>query len=84
MNKIHYIDWKYRTEKELTTCSHDATVKFWDVQMHREPQSAIKAGTRAIWRAIKELCEIRKLEVFAAFERISLNQRFSNPQFTIP
>ena len=51
MNKIHDIDWNYRTEKELTTCSHDATVNFWGVQMHREPQSTIKAGTHAIWRA---------------------------------
>ena len=83
MNKIHYIDWKYRTEKELTTCSHDATVKFWDVQMHREPPEYNKDGDTCNMEG-KELCEIRKLEVFAAFERISLNQRFSNPQFTIP
>ena len=51
MNKIHDLDWSYKNEKHLTTSSHDATVKFWDVQSHREPHSTIKAGTHPIWRA---------------------------------
>ena len=51
MSKIHGLDWGYRNEGNLTTCSHDATVKFWDVQTPREPTSTIKTGTHPVWRA---------------------------------
>ena len=51
MNKIHDIDWSYANENSLTTCSHDATVKFWDTKSPRDPHSTIKAGNHPIWRA---------------------------------
>ena len=51
MNKIHDLDWSYKNERQLTSCSHDATIKFWDIQSPREPHSAIKAGSHPIWKS---------------------------------
>ena len=51
MSKIHDLDWSYKNERLLTTCSHDATVKVWDVQSYRESLSTIKARNNPVWRA---------------------------------
>ena len=51
MSRIHDLDWCYSNERQLTTCSHDGSVKFWDISSPREPFNTIKAGTQKLWRA---------------------------------
>lgn len=51
MTRIHDIDWGYQKEHQLTTCSHDSSVKFWDTSSPREPISTIKTRSQPIWRA---------------------------------
>ena len=51
MSRIHDLDWSYSDERQLTTCSHDASIKFWDTATPREPTSSIKAGAQPLWRA---------------------------------
>lgn len=51
MSRIHDLDWSYLYENQLTTCSHDATIKFWDTTSPRDPISVIKAGAQPLWRA---------------------------------
>ena len=51
MTRIHDIDWSYDDEHQLTTCSHDSSVKFWDTSSPREPLSVIKTGSQPVWRA---------------------------------
>ena len=51
MSRIHDLDWSFIQEKQLTTCSHDASIKFWDTASPREPLSVIKAGAQPLWRA---------------------------------
>lgn len=51
MSRIHDLDWSYHSAKQLTTCSHDASIKFWDISHTREPLSSIKAGSQPLWRA---------------------------------
>ena len=59
MSRIHDLDWSYSDERQLTTCSHDASIKFWDTSTPREPTSSIKAGAQPLWRArnyVSRLC----------------------------
>jgi WD40 repeat protein len=51
MTRIHDIDWSYRDQSQLTTCSHDSSVKFWDTTSTRRPLSVIKTGSQPVWRA---------------------------------
>ena len=51
MSRIHDLDWSYYHEKQLTTCSHDASIKFWNISSPKEPLSVIKAGSQPLWRA---------------------------------
>ena len=51
MSRIHDLDWSFTEEKQLTTCSHDATIKFWDISSPREPFSTIKVAAQPLWRA---------------------------------
>ena len=51
MSRIHDIDWCYYDENQLTTCSHDGSVKFWDIKSPREPFNTIKVGAQKLWRA---------------------------------
>ena len=56
MSRIHDLDWFYSNERQLTTCSHDGSVKFWDISSPREPFNTIKAGTQKLWRAKNYVC----------------------------
>ena len=51
MTRVHDLDWSYTDARHLTTCSHDASVKFWDTTSTREPTSSIKTGHLPVWRA---------------------------------
>lgn len=51
MSRIHDLDWSYQEQNQLTTCSHDGSVKFWDISSPREPFNTIKAGAQKLWRA---------------------------------
>ena len=51
MSRIHDLDWSHVVEEQLTTCSHDSSIKFWDTLSPREPISAIKAAAQPLWRA---------------------------------
>ena len=56
MSRIHDLDWSYQEQNQLTTCSHDGSVKFWDISSPREPFTTIKAGTQKLWRAKNYVC----------------------------
>ena len=57
MTRIHDIDWSYRDQSQLTTCSHDSSVKFWDTASTRRPLSVIKTGSQPVWRARNYVCK---------------------------
>ena len=56
MSRIHDLDWSYSNQNELTTCSHDGSIKFWDVSSSREPINSNKAGSQPLWRAKNYVC----------------------------
>ena len=56
MTRIHDIDWSYVDHSQLTTCSHDSSVKFWDTSSPRKPLSVIKTGSQPVWRARNYVC----------------------------
>lgn len=51
MSRIHDIDWSYLDRHQLTTCSHDSSIKFWDTSSPRDPISTMKTGSQPVWRA---------------------------------
>lgn len=89
MTRIHDIDWSYQEEHQLTTCSHDSSVKFWDTNSPREPISIIKTRSQPVWRAKNYVRILRYIwkkhfSVSFPFLYISLSPSFSQWDLVLP
>lgn len=62
MSRIHDLDWCYSNENQLTSCSHDGSVKFWNISSPREPFNTIKAGGQKLWRAKNYVCKQKAVQ----------------------